>query len=116
MSLSDLSSQTSLLQSKADELLHLGDSGKFVYADDLTRLNRDIHRLVNALWDKKGGNLRENAELCLALLSGYSGCMYAAPGDEARRAALFSRTRRILAELPASQLKERLSSALHNML
>lgn len=116
MSLSDLSLQVGMLQSKADELLHLGDAGGFVYADDLARLNREIHGLVEELWSKEGTNLRENAELCLALLSGCSGCMYAAPDDENRRSALFSRTRQVLAALPASQLKDRLSAALHNLL
>lgn len=116
MNTSDLSSQIRTLQSKADELLHLGDSDGFIYSDDLTRLNHEIHQLVNSLWNREGATLRENAELCLALLLGYGGCMYANPDDEAKRAALFARTRQILTKLPISQLKEQLSAALHNML
>lgn len=116
MNPSNLQSQIRTLHSKADELCHLGDSAGLVYSDDLTRLNKEIHQLINILWNKEGNSLRENAELCLALLLGYSGCMYANPEDEVKRNSIFTRTQQILTKLPASQLKEQLYSALHNVL
>lgn len=113
---SNLQIQIRTLQSKADELFHLGESEDFVYGDALSRLNHEIHQLINGLWNQEGSTLRENAELCLALLLGYSGCMYANPEDDARRDRVFARTKELLTKLPTSQLKDQLSAALHNIL
>ena len=44
------------LYEKARELLHLGDKDGFVYADDLSRLNKEVHELIHLLWNKKSGS------------------------------------------------------------
>ena len=56
------------LYEKARELLHLGDKDGFVYADDLSRLNKEVHELIHLLWNKKSGSIEEEARLCLAIL------------------------------------------------
>lgn len=93
------------LYEKARELLHLGDKNGFVYADDLSRLNKEVHELIHLLWNKKTGNIEEEARLCLAILMGFNGIMYANPEDEKIRRSVTDRTRFVLKKLPSSLLK-----------
>lgn len=90
---------------KARELLHLGDKDGFVYADDLSRLNQEVHELIHLLWDKKTGSIEEKARRCLAILMGFNGIMYANPEDEKIRRSVTDRTRFVLKKLPSSLLK-----------
>lgn len=90
---------------KARELLHLGDKDGFVYADDLSRLNQEVHELIHLLWDKKPGSIEEEARLCLAILMGFNGIMYANPEDEKIRRSVTDRARFVLKKLPSSLLK-----------
>lgn len=90
---------------KARELLHLGDKDGFVYADDLSRLNQEVHELIHLLWNKKTGSIEEEARLCLAVLMGFNGIMYANPEDEKIRRSVTERTRYVLKKLPSSLLK-----------
>ena len=93
------------LYEKARELLHLGDKDGFVYADDLSRLNKEVHELIHLLWNKKPGSIEEEARLCLAILMGFNGIMYANPEDEKIRCSVTDRTCYVLKELSSSLLK-----------
>ena len=93
------------LYEKARELLHLGDKDGFVYADDLSRLNKEVHELIHLLWNKKSGSIEEEARLCLAILMGFNGIMYANPEDEKIRRSVTDRIRLVLKKLPSSLLK-----------
>ena len=92
------------LYEKARELLHLGDKDGFVYADDLSRLNKEVHELIHLLWNKKPGSIEEEARLCLAILMGFNGIMYANPEDEKIRCSVTDRTCYVLKELSSSLL------------
>ncbi len=93
------------LYGKARELLRLGDKGSSVGVDELSRLNKEIHELIKILWNKKTETSEEEARLCLAVLMGFSGIMYANPEDEKMRHAISERSRRVLDKLPPSLLK-----------
>lgn len=93
------------LQSKAHQLIHLGDKEGVAYADDLSRLNREVHELINVLWNKKGKTVEEEARICLVLLMGYSVSMYANPSDVEKRQCVIDRACSVLEKLPAGLLK-----------
>lgn len=103
---------TSLLQTQIEELrdvthrlLHLGEDVGFVYADDFSALNREVHARLLTLYNKKGKTVMQEAELCLALLMGFSACMYANPSDEKKKQQVLNRSGRVLDKLPDSLLK-----------
>lgn len=96
------------LYSLADRFLHIGDQNGYVYADDLSLLNKSIHTLINELVSQQGKNLEQEAALCLALLMGYSVSMYANPDDEFKKQSVLKRSRKILPTLPPSSVKEQL--------
>lgn len=93
------------LQQTARELLHLGEDTGFVYAEDLSRLNCRVHELIHALYNKKGKTIEEEASLCLAVLMGYAGSMYANPSDERKKQQILNRSWVVLEKLPDSLLK-----------
>lgn len=98
------------LYSLADRFLHIGDQNGYVYADDLSLLNKSIHTLINELYSQRGKNVEQEAALCLALLMGYSVSMYANWEDESKKQAILARSWKILPTLSPSQTKERLSA------
>ena len=98
------------LYSLADRFLHIGDQNGYVYADDLSLLNKSIHTLINELYPQRGVTLEQEAALCLALLMGYSVSMYANWEDESKKQAILARSWKILPTLSPSQTKERLST------
>ena len=69
-----LSEETFALQRAAHELMYLGMDGSPVYSDDLSRRNGEVYRLTTALYNSgaKGSTTEEQANVCLALLMGYS--------------------------------------------
>ena len=69
-----LSAETAALQRAAHELMYLGVDGSPIYSDDLSRRNSEVYRLTTALYDSdtKGRTVEEQANVCLALLMGYS--------------------------------------------
>ena len=69
-----LSEETLSLQRAAHELMYLGMDGSPVYSDDLSRRNSEVYRLTTALYNSvvKGSTIEEQANVCLALLMGYS--------------------------------------------
>ena len=69
-----LSEEIVSLQRAAHELMYLGMDGSPVYSDDLSRRNGEVYRLTTALYNSgiKGSTVEEQANVCLALLMGYS--------------------------------------------
>lgn len=103
------------LYSLADRFLHIGDQNGYVYADDLSLLNKSIHTLINELYPQRGVTLEQEAALCLALLMGYSVSMYANPEEESKKYNTLVRSRHILQTLSASSLKEQLLTVYHEL-
>lgn len=93
------------LQQTAHKLLHLGEDTGFVYAEDLSRLNNRVHKLIHDLYNKKGKTIEQEASLCLAVLMGYAGSMYANPSDEKKKQQILNRCWVVLEKLPDSLLK-----------
>ena len=95
-----LSEEAITLQRAAHELMYLGMDGSPVYSDDLSRRNGEVYRLTMALYRSgvKGTTIEEQANVCLALLMGYSAYFVDCCWD-------------VLDALPASLLKLRLLTA-----
>lgn len=100
-----LQSQIDKLQATAHRLLHLGEDTGYVYADDLSRLNREVYEQINALYNKRGTTVEEEASLCLAVLMGYAGSMYANPSDEKKKQSILKRCWKVLDKLADSWIK-----------
>lgn len=93
------------LYNKAHQLLHLGDTNGFVYADDVSRLNKEVHNLVDRLWAQKGQTDEEEARICLSILMAYNGMIYANASDAEKRRSVFSRACQVLHRLSPTILK-----------
>lgn len=105
--MSTLQEKVKSLQCTSCRLLSLGEQSEDIYADDLFRLDKEVVDLTASLFGKKGTTLEEEASLCLALLMGYSACMYVAHRERKVQSVL-NRCWNILDKLPASFLKCRL--------
>ena len=101
-----LSEEAITLQRAAHELMYLGMDGSPVYSDDLSRRNGEVYRLTMALYRSgvKGTTIEEQANVCLALLMGYS-ASFVDHGEKQRH------VQKVLDALPASLLKLRLLTA-----
>ena len=98
------------LQSLAESLLHIGGNDNFVYADDLSQLNKKIHETIIELYPLRGKTVEQEAALCLALLLGFSVSMYADPEDDLKRQTVLGRSQKLLKDLSPSSLKQNLLS------
>ena len=108
-----LSEETAALQRAAHELMYLGVDGSPIYSDYLSRRNGEVYRLTTALYnsDVKGSTIEEQANVCLALLMGYS-ASFIDHGEKQRHVQeVLGRCWDILDALPASLLKLRLLTA-----
>ncbi len=94
------------LHNLAHRLLHIECSGSYLYADDLSQLNKDIHDEMNELYPLRGNTLEQDVSLCLALLLGYSVSMYASWEDDLKRETILSHSLELLEILPPSPLKD----------
>lgn len=94
------------LHNLAYRLLHIECSGSYLYADDLSQLNKEIHDRINELYPLHGSNVEQEASLCLALLMGYSVCMYGGTEDDIRRQTVLDRAQKLLDILSPSSLKQ----------
>lgn len=105
-----LSDKIQQLYTLCHDLLYLGMDGSPVYTNDLSRLNRDVYRLCDELYDSglRGATPEEEGFLCLSLLKGYlaSYCDYG--NKQTRIQAVLQRIRAVLPQLPASLLRVRL--------
>lgn len=111
-----------ILQENIEGLLNLvrmllpgGGSAGCVYLDDLSALQRSIHKQINDLYSQRGKTLEQDATLCLAILQGYNVSMYANPEDEDRKRSVLQRSLTLLDVLPPSLLKQQLSAVCHGM-
>ena len=108
-----LSEEAITLQRAAHDLMYLGMDGSPIYSDDLSRRNGEVYRLTTALYDSgvKGFTVEEQANVCLALLMGYS-TSFIDHGDKQKHIQeVLDRCWDILDTLPASLLKLRLLTA-----
>ena len=108
-----LSEEAITLQRAAHELMYLGMDGSPVYSDDLSRRNGEVYRLTMALYRSgvKGTTIEEQANVCLALLMGYS-ASFVDHGEKQRYVQkVLDCCWDVLDALPASLLKLRLLTA-----
>ena len=105
-----LSEETVALQRAAHDLMYLGMDGSPVYSDDLSRRNGEVYRLTTALYNSgaKGSTVEEQANVCLALLMGYSASFIDHGEKQKHVQDVLYRCWDILDVLPASLLKLRL--------
>ena len=63
-----------LLQRTAHDPMYFGMDGSPTYSDDLSRRNSEVYRLTTTLHNSGtwGTTVEEQANVCLALLKGYS--------------------------------------------
>ena len=106
------SEETAFLQRAAHDLMYLGMDGSPVYSDDLSRRNGEVYRLTTALYNSgfKGSTV-EQANVCLALLMGYSASFIDHGEKQEHIQKVLDRCWDILEALPASLLKLRLLTA-----
>ncbi len=105
-----LSDKIQQLYTLCHDLLYLGMDGSPVYTNDLSRLNRDVYRLCNEIYDGgfQGTTPDEEGLLCLSLLKGYAST-YCDYGDkQSRIQAVLQRIRAVLPQLSNSLLRVRL--------
>lgn len=103
------------LQSLADNLLHVGNKGGYLYADDLSLLHREIHERINELYSQKGKTPEQEAALCLALLTGFGVSIYANPEDEAKKQVILHRSQKLLTVILPSPLRQQLLAICNEM-
>ena len=96
-----------ILQENIEGLLNLvrmllpgGGSAGCVYLDDLSALQRSIHKQINDLYSQRGKTPEQDATLCLAILQGYNVSMYANPEDEDRKRSVLQRSLTLLDVFP----------------
>lgn len=104
-----------VLQCKIDDLLNsisklvfIGNSVEAIYMDELVALNYSIHKQINELYPLRGCTVEQDANLCLAILLGFSISMYANPEDELKRQRTLTRSQRLLKEISSPSLREQL--------
>lgn len=96
------------LYSLAHRLLTLGMDGSFVYADQFTRLNRDVYEKAMHLYGTYGSTVEEEAELCLGLLAAFAATIYDNGRKQQYVQNVLDRSWEVLPKLAASLLKVRL--------
>lgn len=108
-----LSEEAITLQRAAHELMYLGIDGSPVYSDDLSCRNGEVYRLTTALYNSgtKSDTIDEQANICLALLMGYSASFIDHGEKQEHVQNILDRCWDILNALPASLLKLRLLTA-----
>ena len=108
-----LSEETLALQRAAHDLMYLGMDGSPIYSDDLSRRNGEVYRLTTALYNSgvKGSTVEEQANVCLALLMGYSASFINHGEKQKHVQEILNRCWNILDVLSASLLKLRLLTA-----
>lgn len=103
-----MDSNSSSLFSIAHDLLTYGLDGSPIYADQFTRLNRDIYERAIELYNIHGATAEEEAELCLGLLVAFAATIYDNGCKQEYVQNVLNRSREVLPKLSASLLKVRL--------
>ena len=101
------------LQRVAHNLMYLGTDGSPIYSDDLSRRNSEVYRLTTTLYNSGtwGATVEEQANVCLAMLKGYSASFIDHGEKQQHVQEVLKRCWDILDILPASLLKIRLLTA-----
>ena len=102
-----------LLQRAAHDLMYLGMDGSPIYSDDLSRRNGEVYRLTTTLYNSGtwGTTVEEQANVCLALLMGYS-ASFVDHGEKLQHIQdVLNHCWEILDVFPSSLLKLRLLTA-----
>ena len=101
------------LQRVAHDLMYLGTDGSPIYSDDLSRRNSEVYRLTTTLYNSGtwGATVEEQANVCLAMLKGYSASFIDHGEKQQHVQEVLKRCWDILDILPASLLKIRLLTA-----
>ena len=102
-----------LLQRAAHDLMYLGMDGSPIYSDDLSRRNSEVYRLTTTLYNSSiwGTTVEEQANVCLALLMGYSASFVDHGEKQQHVQEVLDCCWDVLDALPASLLKLRLLTA-----
>ena len=103
-----MDSNSSSLFSLAHDLLTYGLDGSPIYADQFTRLNRDVYERAIELYNIHGATAEEEAELCLALLVAFAATIYDNGCKQEYIQNVLDRSWEVLPKLSASLLKVRL--------
>ena len=108
-----LSEEAITLQRAAHELMYLGMDGSPIYSDDLSRRNSEVYRLTTTLYNSSiwGTTVEEQANVCLALLMGYSASFVDHGEKQQHVQEVLDCCWDVLDALPASLLKLRLLTA-----
>jgi len=93
------------LYQSAHLLLHLGEDGSPIYADQFRQLNSTVSRLVSELYPVQCSSAEEEAEVCLSLLMGFSAITYNVEKQEEKLQMILDRTTATLPKLDNSLLK-----------
>ena len=106
--------ETIVLQRAAHDLMYLGMDGSPIYSDDLSRRNGEVYRLTTTLYNSGtwGTTVEEQANVCLALLMGYSASFVDHGEKQQHVQEVLNRCWDVLDTLPASLLKLRLLTAM----
>ena len=103
-----MNSNSSSLFSLAHDLLTYGLDGSPIYADQFTRLNRDVYERAIELYNIHGATAEEDAELCLGLLVAFAATIYDNGCKQEYIQNVLDRSWEVLPKLSASLLKVRL--------
>ena len=106
--MNNLLSRALELQHAARELMYLGMDGEPVYSDHFCRLNKDVLVKSDSLFSCQGSGMEEEANLCLALLTGYNATIYDNGDKGQKKQVILDRIYNVLEQLPVSLLKVRL--------
>ena len=103
-----MDSNSSSLFSLAHHLLTYGLDGSPIYADQFTRLNRDVYERAIELYNTRGTTVEEEAELCLGLLVAFAATIYDNGSKQECIQSVLDRSWEVLPKLSPSLLKVRL--------
>lgn len=103
-----MDSNSSSLFSLAHHLLTYGLDGSPIYADQFTRLNRDVYERAIELYDTRGTTVEEEAELCLGLLVAFAATIYDNGSKQEYIQNVLDRSWEVLPKLSPSLLKVQL--------
>jgi hypothetical protein len=98
----------SKLYQLSHRLLHLGEDGSPIYANEFSQLNAEVLKMADDLFPVKGKNQEEEAALCVALLMAYNATIYNYGDREDKKQAILDRASAVVDQLPSSLLKCRL--------
>ena len=102
-----LSEEALTLQRAAHDLMYLGMDGSPIYSDDLSRRNGEVYHQATTLYNSGiwGTTMEEQANVCLALLMGYSASFIDHGEKQQHVQEVLNRCWDVLDVLPASLLK-----------